>query len=81
MGKSWEIDEKNLSSSKKCLCGQGTIEYYEVKYSHTKVLRSKTEGETKINCANPECPSKKPLSREDLEKNFNSVMEYLKTRM
>ncbi len=62
MGASWEVDEKNLISSDKCLCGQGTIDYYEVKLSHTKVIREKTEHETEINCPNPECPSKKPKS-------------------
>lgn len=58
MGASWEIDEENLISSKKCACGQGTIDYYEIKLSHTKVIREKTEHKEEINCPNPNCPSK-----------------------
>lgn len=62
MSASWEIDEENLISSEKCLCGQGTIDYYEVKLSHTKVLREKTEHKTVICCPNPKCPSKQRYS-------------------
>lgn len=78
MGASWEIDEKNLISSSKCLCGQGTIEHYEIKYSHTKVIREKTENETEINCSNPECPSKKPLSRQEIEENNRVALEQIR---
>jgi hypothetical protein len=56
---SWEVDEKKLTSSEVCLCGQGTIDHYHVELSHTKVLRTKTETTSEVNCKNPECPSKK----------------------
>lgn len=77
MGASWEVDEKNLISSDKCLCGQGTIDYYEVKLSHTKVIREKTEHETEINCPNPECPSKKPKSRQEIEEQNRMAMKQI----
>ena len=48
MGASWEVDEERLISSEKCACGQGVKEYYEIKESHTKVLRERTRNETII---------------------------------
>ena len=59
MGSSWEVDEEKLLSSEPCKCRRGTIDRYEVTYGHTKVLRTRTEYETKVNCLNPDCPSKK----------------------
>lgn len=59
MGASWEVDDEKVISSEKCACGQGTVDYYEITESHTKVLRERTRNETRINCSNPNCPSKK----------------------
>lgn len=61
MGSSWEVDEKILTYSEKCKCGQGTIDHYTVELSHTKVIRNKTEYATEVNCPNPDCPTKKHL--------------------
>lgn len=55
---SWEIDSQDLVSRSECACGQGIIESYKVEFSHTRVIRSKTEYQTEINCPNLECPSK-----------------------
>jgi hypothetical protein len=57
----WEVDEKKHTSSEVCLCGQGTIDHYDVELSHTKVLRTKTDTISEVHCKNPECPSKKKL--------------------
>lgn len=59
MGANWEIDEEKLISSKSCACRQGKIEYYEIKESHTKVLRERKWNKIIINCPNQDCPSKK----------------------